>query len=83
MCAEADAARVRAHLEKAGFVTDLRKLPGAPYDPEKLMALMAADKKAEPGRLTFILARGIGRAYIEKDAPAEVVRELLDLETRS
>jgi 3-dehydroquinate synthase len=47
------------------------------------MALMAADKKAEPGRLTFILARGIGRAYVEKDAPADVVRELLELETRS
>ena len=82
IASEADAARVRAHLEKAGFITDLRKLAGAPYDPEQLMALMAADKKAEPGRLTFILARGIGRAYIEKDAPADVVRELLDLETR-
>ena len=46
------------------------------------MTLMAADKKAEPGKLTFILARGIGRAYIEKEAPADVVRELLELETR-
>ena len=83
ICSEADDARVRAHLENAGFVTDLRERPGGPYDPEKLMALMAADKKAEAGRLTFILARGIGRAFIEKDAPADVVRELLDLETRS
>jgi 3-dehydroquinate synthase len=82
ICSEADDARV-PHLENAGFVTDLRQLPGGPYDPEKLMALMAADKKAEPGRLTFILARGIGRAYIEKDAPADVVRELLELETRT
>lgn len=79
---EADAERVRAHLEDAGFITDLRQLPGAPYKPEKLMALAAADKKAEAGKLTFILARGIGRAFIEKDAPAEVVRELLHLETK-
>jgi len=79
---EADDARVKAHLEAAGFVTDLRKLPGAPYDPEKLMSLIATDKKAEAGKLTFILARGIGRAFIEKDAPAEVVRELLQLETK-
>lgn len=83
ICPEADDARVRAHLENAGFVTDLRQLPGGPYDPETLMALMAADKKAEAGRLTFILARGLGRAYIEKDAPADVVRELLELETRA
>lgn len=82
ICSEAEDTRVRAHLESAGFVTDLRQLPGGPYDPETLMALMAADKKAEPGRLTFILARGIARAYIEKDAPADVVRELLELETR-
>ena len=82
LCSEADDARVRAHLEGAGFVTDLRKLPGGPYDPEKLMALIAGDKKNDPGKLTFILARGIGRAYVEKDAPAEVVRELLQLETK-
>ncbi len=83
ICSEADDARVRAHLESAGFVTDLRRLPGGPYEPEKLMALIAGDKKNEPGRLTFILARGIGRAYVERDAPAEVVRELLELETKT
>lgn len=81
-CPEADEARVRDHLEAAGFVTDLRKLPGGPYDPDKLMALMAADKKAEPGKLAFVLARGIGRAFVETDAPADVVRELLEFETR-
>jgi 3-dehydroquinate synthase len=82
-CSGDDARRVRAHLESAGFVTDLKRLPGAPFDPDKLMELMAADKKAEAGRLTLILARAIGRAFIEKDAPADVVRELLQAETRS
>ncbi len=82
ICPSRDAQRVRAHLDAAGFVTDLRKLPGAPYDPDKLMALIASDKKAEAGKLTFILARGIGRAFIEKDAPADVVRELLEAETK-
>jgi 3-dehydroquinate synthetase len=81
-CAGDDARRVRAHLERAGFVTDLRQLPGAPYDPDRLMDLMAADKKAEAGKLTLILARAIGRAFIERDAPADVVRELLQYETR-
>lgn len=82
LASETDAERVRAHLEDAGFITDLRQLPGAPYKPEKLMALAAADKKAEAGKLTFILARGIGRAFIEKDASVEVVRELFQLETK-
>ncbi|MBL8544993.1 MAG: 3-dehydroquinate synthase [Hyphomonadaceae bacterium] len=82
LCAEDDAARVRAHLDRAGFVTDLRKLPGAPYDATKLTALMAADKKNKAGLLTLILARGIGRAFIDRDAPVDVVLELLQQETK-
>jgi len=83
MAPESDARRVRAHLNSAGFITDLRQLPGAPYNADKLMALMATDKKAQAGKITFILARAIGRAYIEPDAPADVVRELLQAETKS
>jgi 3-dehydroquinate synthase len=80
-CSEADAKRVRAHLGACGFVTDLRKLPGAPYDVDKLMALMATDKKADAGKITFILARAPGRAFVERDAPVDVVREMLQQET--
>jgi len=81
-CPEADAARVRRHLEHAGFTTDLRKLPGAPYDARKLTALMAADKKNEAGLLTLILSRGIGRAFMDRNAPTDVVLELLQQETK-
>ncbi len=82
LCAESDARRVRAHLEAAGFNTNLRTLPGAPFDLDVLMGLMAKDKKAEAGKLTFILARAPGRAFVEKDVPADVVAELLQSELR-
>lgn len=81
-CPQADADRVRRHLEHAGFTTDLRKLPGAPYDAQKLTALMAADKKNEAGLLTLILSRGIGRAFMDRNAPSDVVLELLQQETK-
>jgi 3-dehydroquinate synthase len=81
ICSEADARRVRAHFNACGFVTDLRQLPGAPYDVDKLLALMAADKKAEAGKIAFILARAPGRAFVERDAPLDVVREMLQQET--
>jgi 3-dehydroquinate synthase len=81
-CTQADAERVTAHLNAAGFVTDLRRLSGAPFNPETLLALIAADKKAEAGKLTFILARAIGAAFIDKDTPAEAVRALLQAETQ-
>jgi 3-dehydroquinate synthase len=81
LCSASDAARVRKHLDNAGFVTDLRALPGAPYDPKKLLALMAADKKSEAGAITLILARGIGQAFAHKAADAEKLAAFLNLET--
>ncbi len=81
LCTQAEAHRVRAHLDAAGFITDLRRLPGAPYDPAKLTTLMAADKKAEAGALTLVLARAIGQAFVQKAADTEAVRAFLQTET--
>jgi len=68
-----DAVRVRRHLEAAG-------LPVAPprLDPERLLGRMRKDKKVQGGRLTFILARGIGEAFITNDVPEASVREFLE-----
>jgi 3-dehydroquinate synthase len=77
-----DAFRVRAHLDTAGFNTNLRTLPGAPFDADKLISLMAGDKKAEAGRLTLVLARGIGKAFVQKDADAASLRAFLEEELK-
>jgi 3-dehydroquinate synthase len=81
LCTAQDATRVRRHLAAAGFEMDLRKLPGAPYDADALLALMSRDKKAENGKLTLILARAIGAAFVQKDTPAAAIRALLARET--
>ena len=39
---------------------------------------MMKDKKTEGGELTFILARGIGRSFIEKSVPREPVAQVLE-----
>lgn len=77
LCGGQEANRVRAHLAAAGFQTDLAKLPGAPFDAERLIALMGHDKKAEAGQLTFILARGIGQAFVRKNADVATLRAFL------
>jgi 3-dehydroquinate synthetase len=41
------------------------------------MELIAQDKKVKRGRLTFILVRGIGRAFVENDVDAADVRAFL------
>ena len=46
-----------------------------PPSIDRLMARMASDKKAEAGKLTLILARGIGQSFIAKDADAAQVIE--------
>jgi len=78
LCSQEDPSRVRAHLRAMGMKTDLADIPGALPDTEALIALMGQDKKVQDGRLTFILARGIGRAYVERDADLDVVRAVLN-----
>ncbi|MES1202033.1 MAG: 3-dehydroquinate synthase [Pseudomonadota bacterium] len=78
VCPTQDAERVRAHLEAAGFVTDIRKSPGAPQSADDFLALMAHDKKALSGKLTLILARGIGQAFVQQNADAAALKSFLE-----
>ncbi len=57
---------------------DLADIPGPLPDAEALIELMRQDKKVRQGRLTFILARGIGEAFVCRDADLEVVRGVLE-----
>ena len=38
---------------------------------------MRQDKKMRDGRLTFVLLRGIGNAFLSDDVPDEAVRAVL------
>ena len=70
--------RLRAHLAAMGMKRDLADIPGDLPDVDGLMALMAQDKKVEAGRLRFILARGIGEAFVAEDVDLGVVRGVLE-----
>jgi 3-dehydroquinate synthase len=75
----ADAERVKHHLGKAGLPTRIAAVSGGVPGVDGLMDLMAQDKKIKRGRLTFILVRGVGRAYVAPDVdPAEVRAFLAD-----
>jgi 3-dehydroquinate synthetase len=77
LCTAQDSERVRRHLASAGFELDITKLPGAPFDADDLVRIMAHDKKAEAGKLTLILARAIGQSFVQKDASASALRAFL------
>ena len=76
-CSGQDAARVRNHLARAGLPCRLADVPGTLPDADGLIALMGQDKKVVDGKLTFILARGIGEAFITRDVDPDKLRALL------
>jgi 3-dehydroquinate synthase len=77
LCAQEDPSRVRAHLKAMGMKVDLTDIPGDLPGAEVLLDYMAQDKKVQDGKLRFILARGIGQAFVADDVPGEAVLGLM------
>jgi 3-dehydroquinate synthase len=75
----AEAERAVRHLAAVGLPTHIRDMPAVQADADTLMQLIAQDKKVKRGKLTFILARGIGQAFVANDVdPAHVHAFLSD-----
>jgi len=77
LCSKADAARVEKHLRSVDLPTRLSDIPGDLPAPAKLLEIMRQDKKAVSGKLTFILVRGIGEAFITRDVAEKDVLAFL------
>uniref|UniRef100_UPI003B51A28C 3-dehydroquinate synthase n=1 Tax=Roseovarius indicus TaxID=540747 RepID=UPI003B51A28C len=77
LCAQEEPSRVRAHLRDMKMKVDLSDIPGELPDADGLLDLMAQDKKVVDGKLRFILARGIGEAFVTSDVDRDMVRGLL------
>ena len=76
---ESEAARVARHFASVGLPTRLSEIEGGLPDTDQLLKLIAQDKKVKQGKLTFILTRGVGKAFIAPDIdPAEVRAFLAD-----
>lgn len=78
LCPQEDPSRVRAHLKAMGMKIDLKDIAGGLPDASALLALMGQDKKVVDGQLRFVLARGIGQAFVTAQVPPETVLKVLD-----
>ncbi|WP_135079315.1 3-dehydroquinate synthase [Terasakiella sp. SH-1] len=84
ICPQADAERVKAHLRGLNMPIDLSGLPCQDWSAELLMKHMMKDKKVKDGKVTFVLVRGIGQAYLSRDVEdADLQAYLNDLLERS
>ena len=77
LCAQETPSRVRAHLAAMGMKKDLSDVPGDLPDADGLIELMYQDKKVRQGKLTFIMARGIGQAFVTREVDIDVVGGVL------
>ncbi|HEX3918229.1 MAG TPA: 3-dehydroquinate synthase [Caulobacteraceae bacterium] len=76
-CSGQDAERATRAVAAAGLPTRLAELSGHPFRARALIGHMAQDKKAEGGALTFILARGIGDAFVVNGVDPATLKSFL------
>ena len=77
LCSDSEAMRVSEHLRRYGLPHDVVSA-GVDASGERLAAHMAHDKKKAGGRVPFILARGIGKAFVDKSVELPDVANFLD-----
>ena len=77
LCAGQETSRVEAHLRAAGLPTKFSEIAGFAPEVEVILDAMYQDKKVRRGKLTFILARGIGESFIARDIDPERARDFL------
>jgi 3-dehydroquinate synthase len=78
LCPAEDLARIKRHYAATDMPADPRRIGQRRFASAALIEHMMHDKKTRDGKLTFILARGIGKSFIAKDVPVQTVRASLD-----
>ncbi|HSG35548.1 MAG TPA: 3-dehydroquinate synthase [Sphingomonadaceae bacterium] len=79
LISENDAARVAAAIAAAKLPSELSPL-GLNCDGKALAAHMLHDKKMDAGTLPFVLLRGIGAAFLDREVSLSDVADFLDEE---
>ncbi|MGA7233054.1 MAG: 3-dehydroquinate synthase, partial [Xanthobacteraceae bacterium] len=73
----AEAERVKRHFAEVGLPSSLSDIAGPLPGLDRIMELIAQDKKVKRGMLTFILVHAIGSAVIEAGVEEREVRAFL------
>ena len=81
ICNGQDAERAVRAIAALKLEPDVRKLSGGPYRADQLLEHMGHDKKTFDGKITLILAKGLGLSYIEDDVNAGHLMKFLETET--
>ena len=77
LCPGQDSERFVRHLKNIGLPAAISDIPGPRPDAGELIAHMAHDKKVSDGRLTFVLLKGLGQAFVTRDVPLAALKDVL------
>ena len=80
ICRPGAAARMETHLRSVGLPTDVSGIRAHLPDAGKLVEIMRQDKKAEAGRINFILVKDVGNAYIDRTIEEDGLVKFLEAE---
>lgn len=76
---EQDCQRAESLFKAAGMMTRAHEItPVISSDIDTLLGFMAKDKKVKDGKMTFVLADGIGNSFTSSDVPEAHVRDTID-----
>ena len=78
LCTKDDASRTRAHYAAVGLPTSPTEIDGVEWHTDALLNHMQSDKKVENGKVTFILVRAIGEAFVARDINMADARLIVD-----
>ena len=82
ICRPGAAARMETHLRSVGLPTDLSGIRAYLPDAGKLVEIMRQDKKAEAGRINFVLVKDVGNAYIDRTIEEDGLVKFLEAELK-
>ena len=77
-CKVEEVERVRTHFRSVGLPAILSDVSSIKWDTNALLTHMFNDKKVKKGHVRFILARGIGQAFVTDEVNMGDVRLTLD-----
>ncbi|MGB7204855.1 MAG: 3-dehydroquinate synthase, partial [Anderseniella sp.] len=82
ICTPGAAARMETHLKSVGLPTSVTHIRQHLPDARKLVEIMRQDKKADAGRINFVLVKDIGHAYIDKTIEEDGLIKFLEAELK-
>jgi len=66
--------RIVSHLKSVGLPVCASEVPGMHWDIDRLISHMSRDKKVSDGEITFVMTRGIGKAFTSKAMDIQKMR---------